>query len=180
MGLFNSPEKQMVKLQKEQMDVENSKSDVGLVQQMQEQGAVAYDPQVSAMMLKEGDFFLPWKIDRDKGIMVLPKEYEGFIEPGGIEPYAFLNEKNGDGEFLNELDSNLTAILDYGEKYGIDHNVRNSFNKFARLRMRFLNNSRTLEGKPQQLAKSQIIKSSGQMTRFNNPKVSGEKFLGLF
>ena len=180
MGLFNSPEKQMLKLQKNQIDVQAAQADVGVVQQMQEQGSVAFDPQVSAMLLKDGDFFLPWHIDREKNIMELPKKYEGFIEPGGIEPFAFLNEKNGDGEFLNEFDNVLTTLLDYGESFGIDLNIRNSFNKIARKRMRFLNNSRTLEGKAQQLAKSQIIKSTGQITRLNNPNEKKDKLFGVF
>ena len=167
-------------MQKNQIDVQAAQADIGVVQQMQEQGSVAFDPQVSAMLLKDGDFFLPWVIDHDKGIMVLPKRYEGFIEPGGSEPYSFLNEKNGDGEFLNEMDNVLTSILDYGEKYGIDDHVRNSFNKLARKRMRFLNNSRTLEGKAQQLAKSQIIKSTGQITRLNNPNEKKDKLFGVF
>jgi len=180
MGLFNSPAKQMLKMQKNQIDVQAAQTDVGVVQQMQEQGNVAFDPQVSAMLLKDGDFFLPWKIDKENGIMYLPKKYGNFVEPGGIEPFAFLNEKNGDSEFLNEMDNVLTSILDYGEKYGIDDHVRNSFNKLARKRVRFLNNSRALEGKPQQLSKSQIIKSTGQITRLNNPNERKNKVLGLF
>ena len=81
---------------------------------------------------------------------------------------------------MNDGDNVLTSILDYGDKYGNDGNIRNAFNKLARKRMRFLGNSRTLEGKSQQLAKSQIIKTTGQVTRFNDPKAGQQKFLGLF
>jgi len=170
MGLFNNNEKEMRKQFQAQADIESAKSDLGVFQQMQEQGSIAYDPQVSALILKQGDFFLKWNIDTKTGYFMLDKTYEGFVEPGGMEPFCFLNEKNGDGEFLNDIDSTLMSILDYGDKYSLDVNVRNSWNKIARKRMRYLNNSRTLEGKAQQLSKSQIIKSSGQITRFNNPK----------
>jgi hypothetical protein len=181
MGLFNNEAKEARKQFREQLDVQRDGADVGAIQQMNEQGNVAYDPQVSAMLLKQGDYFLDWLVDSERGVVKLNPKYKGFIEPGGMEPYSFLNEKNGDGEYLAEHDSVLTSILDYGDKYELDDNVRNSWNKLARKRMRFMNISRALEGKAQQLAKSQIIKSSGSITRFNDPKEKkSDKLLGVF
>jgi ATP-binding cassette subfamily B protein len=45
---------------KAQLDSQNASADVGLVQQMVEQGNVAYDPQVSALILECKRRFLPW------------------------------------------------------------------------------------------------------------------------
>lgn len=172
MGLFgkkdNEFEKQLAQ-QKEAMET-------GVAQQLMDPSNVAMDPQVSAMILRNGDHFLNYVQDSE-GRLHLSKKYEGFVEPGGIEPYAFLSDKKNDGEFLNEFDNVLMSILDYGDKYSIDNNVRNAFNKIGRKRMRFINNSRALEGRPQQLSKSQIIKSSGYVGR--QPVEKKDKFLGF-
>lgn len=175
MGLFGNKNTDFDK----QLALENAKVETGIAQQMMDPSNVAMDPQVSAMILRNGDFFLEYHIDKD-GQLILDKKYEGFVEPGGIEPFAFLSEKKQDGEFLNDLDNVLTSILDYGNKYGIDDNVRNAFNKLARKRMRFLGNSRTLEGRPQQLSKSQIIRATGGVYRDNGVGPKKDKFLGFF
>jgi len=174
-GLFGNKNTDFEK----QLQHETSKIETGIAQQMMDPSNVAMDPQVSAMILRNGDFFLQYHIDKETGDFILDKKYEGFVEPGGIDPYAFLSEKKGDGEFLNDLDNVLTSILDYGNKYGIDDNVRNAFNKLARKRIRFLNNSRTLEGRPQQLAKSQIIRATGGVYRETGQGQKRDKFLGF-
>lgn len=175
MGLFNKKSDF-----DRQVELEDKKVETGIAQQIMDPNSVAMDPQVSAMILRNGDLFLEYHLDNDNGSLVLNKKYDDFVEPGGIEPYAFLSEKKGDGEFLNEADNVLTSILDYGNKYALDNNVRNSFNKLARKRMRFLGNSRTLEGRPQQLSKSQIIRATGSVYRDNGVGQKKDKFMGLF
>ena len=175
MGLFGNRNTDFEK----QLQNENNKMETGIAQQMMDPSNVAMDPQVSAMILRNGDFFLEYKIDKNSGSLILDSKYENFVEPGGIDPYAFLSEKKGDGEFLNEMDNVLTSVLDFGDKYKIDNNVRSAFNKIARKRLRFLNNSRTLEGRPQQLAKSQIIRATGGVYRDNGAAPKKDKFLGF-
>lgn len=175
MGLFGNKNVEFEK----QLALENAKVETGVAQQMMDPSNVAMDPQVSAMILRNGDLFLEYDIDENGGF-IRNKKYKDFVEPGGIEPFAFLSEKKGDGEFLNENDNVLTSVLDFGNKYGIDDNVRNSFNKLARKRMRFLGNSRTLEGRPQQLSKSQIIRATGGVYRDNGQgNQKRDKFLGF-
>lgn len=175
MGLFGNKNTDFDK----QLAQDNVRMETGVAQQMMDPSNVAMDPQVSAMILRNGDFFLEYHINKEDGSFVLNEKFEGFVEPGGIEPFAFLSEKNGDGSFLNEFDNVLTSILDFGDKYGIDNNVKNAFNKCGRKRIRFLNNSRTLEGRSQQLAKSQIIRATGSVYRDNGHGQKKDKFLGF-
>lgn len=179
MSLFNNENKIANRQFREQMIVQKDANDTSLTQQMIEQGNVAYDPQVSAMILESNRRFLNWEYDFKNGVRNLSKEDEGFIEPFGDEPLSFLDAKSGDIQLLNDFDACLVALYGYGEKYGKDDNVRRSFNNIARVRISMLNASRTT-GKPAKLAKSQYVESSSRVSRLEDKGGGNQKFLGLF
>jgi hypothetical protein len=180
MGLFNSPEKRMLEMQKQQIDNQAYSNNMGVVQQMNDQASVAYDPQVSAMLLDNDARMLNWIDDFDKNVRRLDESERGMIEPFGFEQLGFLDGKSGQVGACASFAQTLRAIKLHMQKYGVDDSGKRLFNDLAGAYQITLLLSRAT-GKPQQLAKSQIIRSTGEVFQYNNPKDrKGDKLFGLF
>jgi hypothetical protein len=180
MGLFNSPEKKMLQLQEKQVADQSYANNLGVVQQMNEQANVAYDPQVSAMLLDNDARMLNWVDDIDRNVRRLDDSDRGMIEPFGFEQLGFLDGKTGQVGACASFAQTLRAIKLHMQKYGADENGKRLFNDIAGAYQITLLLSRAT-GKPQQLAKSQIIRSTGEVFQYNNPKDrKGDKLFGLF
>ena len=100
------------------------------------------------------------------------------IEPFGSEHLAFLNEKRGEKGFCANSAQTLRAIKLHMDKYGSDDKSKRLFNDVAGAYNITLLLSRS-DGKPGQLAKSQIIKTSGEFIR-DKKEGKGDKLFGLF
>jgi len=178
MGLFESSEEKNAKKQfNEQMNIQNDSNDFALAQQLNEQGRVAFEPQVSAMLLEQSKRFLPWKLDSKSGMLYLPEKYKGLNEPYGEEARGFLTDE--EKLLLYDIDANWIEIFNFGEKFGFDDNVIQLFNNMVNFRLSFLLGSRTT-GKPQRLAKSFFVGSQSRIERGTPNKQKSEKLLGLF
>ena len=178
MGFFESSEaKEQRRSLEKQLDVQKDSSDVGLTQQMVEQGRVAYDPQVSAMLLECKRRFLPWKPNYKKGTIELDAKYSGLVEPFGEEALGFLTDE--EKLLLYDIDANLGDVFAYGEKYGFDGNTIRLFNNIVNFRTSFLVGSRTT-GKPQKLAKSFYVQAQSRIERGKSTDGKQDKFLGIF
>lgn len=178
MGLFSNDNKLAQKQFKEQLDTENARTDMGLIQQMAEQGNVAYDPQVSALILECNRRFLPWQPDIKNGTLFLPAKYSGLKEP--ISPDDIMSFLEGEEKMIvAEGYMLLREYMRIGEKYGFTPNIVLAFNEVVNAIETFAHVSR-MGGKNVKVSKSQYVEGSSMVTRFNNPKQKPEKFLGLF
>ena len=178
MGLFNNDEKEARKQFKAQLDLQRESSAMGVTQQLTDQATAFYDPQVSAMLLENNAAMLNWRHDARENLKVLSEKDEGLIEPFGFEQLAFLSDKRGEKGFCASSAQTLRAIRLISDKYGMDDKVKRLFNDIAGAYQITLLLSRA-DGKPQQLAKSQIIKTSGEFIRDKGDK-KGDKLFGLF
>ena len=169
-----------MQLQKQQVENQGYANNLGVVQQMNDQANVAYDPQVSAMLLDNDARMLDWVDDVEKNVRYLSRNDSGMIEPFGFEQLGFLDGKAGQVGFCASSAQTLRAIKLHMQKYGPDSSGKRLFNDIAGAYQITLLLSRAT-GKPQQLAKSQIIRSTGEMFQYNNPKdKKGDKLFGLF
>jgi len=142
---------------------------------------VSEEPQVSWRILDNEDFFLTWRFNPKTNEHIKAEKDMDLIEPCGSEPLAFLEPQKNDRELLNEIDSNLTGLYNYMEKYGREERAVRLFNTIARYRIVFLNNSRAT-GKAGKLAKSQFVDSKSTIAHGNvpKPKRGGGMLGGLF
>ena len=178
MGLFNNDEKEQRKQFKAQLDAQRESSAMNVTQQLNDQATAFYDPQVSAMLLQNDAAMLDWRLDSRENVRVLSEKDSGLLEPFGSEQLAFLSDKRGEKGFCANSAQTLRAIKLYMSKYGIDDKARRLFNDEAGAYQITLLLSRA-DGKPQQLAKSQIIKTSGEFIR-DRGDGKGDKLFGLF
>jgi len=178
MGLFNNDRKIQDKQFRAQLEAQRDANEVGTVQQLDEQGRVSYDPQVSALILECKRRFLPWVPDYENQTICLPKKYEGLkepINPDDIMSFLEDEEKKIVWEGYELLDEYFTI----GEKYGFAPNVVRAFNKVVNSIEHVAHVSR-MTGKNVKVSKSQYVEGSSNITRFNNPKQKGEKLFGIF
>lgn len=158
---------------------------MGLQQEAQEMqyaaqsipASVSEDPQVSWRLLDNDNLFLAYGYDSEKRRAYKLQKDRDLIEPAGSEPLAFLMEQKQDRELLLDMDSVLSAIYNYMEKYGREPEAVRLFNTIARVRLNFLNSSRAT-GKAGKLAKSQFVESDSRITRTQAPKQGKDKFMG--
>jgi len=177
MGLFNNDEKEARKQFKAQLDAQREQTAIGVTQQLTDQAQAFYDPQVSAMLLQNDARMLHW-VKEDNVLYHANEKEVGLDEPFGFEQLAFLSDKRGEKGFCSSSAQTLRAIKLYIEKYGAEEKSKRLFNDVAGAYKITLLLSRA-DGKPQQLAKSQIIKTSGEFIKDPMNKKS-DKFLGLF
>ena len=71
MGLFDNSKKEEQRQFKEQLQRQDESNEAQQSMQMAERGAVAFEPQVSAMLLKNGSKLLKWKEDFDNNILII-------------------------------------------------------------------------------------------------------------
>ena len=176
MGLFNNDAKEAKRQFHQQLDAQNASTDMGLIQQMAEQGNVAYDPQVSALILECNRKFLPWQPDVKNGTIFLPSKYVGLKEP--ISPDDIMSFLEGEEKMIvAEGYLLLREYMRVGEKYGFTSNVVLAFNEVVNSIETFAHVSR-MGGKNVKVSKSQYVEGSSTVARYNNPKEKPEKFLG--
>ena len=134
---------------------------------------VALDPQVSALLLQSNERMLLWVFDPETNSLRKAKKHQCLVEPKMEETTAFLpNDPNSSG-LVNDIDANLSDILQYMEKFGYDENSVNLFNKISRFRRSLVGNTR-LHGQLAKLSKSQIAQTSAAVKRVNDdPKKQG-------
>jgi len=178
MALFNNQEKEMKRQFKAQIDAQNTSIEANVTQQMADQAHAVYDPQVSAMLLENKMKMLNWNENFDRGVLELNQEDNGLIEPFGAEQLAFLNDKRGEKGFCSSSAQTLRAIKLHMAKYGTEDRSKRLFNDIAGAYQVTILLSRA-DGKPQQLAKSQIIRTSGEFIR-GNENNKNTKLFGLF
>lgn len=178
MGLFRSGEKEARKQFAAQLDAQNAGTDMALIQQMAEQGNVAYDPQVSALILECKRRFLPWKPDLKNNSLYLPAKYSGLKEPMSSDDImSFLNDE--EKKIVSEGFLLLQEYFTIGEKYGFTDNVVRAFNSVVSGIESFAHVSR-MDGKNVKVSKSQYVEGTSNVTRFNNPKKKNDFLGGLF
>jgi len=155
-------------------------SDSRVAMAMNSPSDVAYDPQVSALLLDVQRRFLKWKIvvvkngNGESEFKWVCLEKFNYKEPYGDEPLSFM-EEDKERKLLNEFDDCLSLIYQFGEKYNVDMSL--AFNQIVNVRQSFLLNSRTT-GRASRLAKSQLIESSARITREQMMPQKKKGFLG--
>jgi hypothetical protein len=177
MGLFNNPEKEQRKQFAASLNAQRESTDTGVVQQMNEQGSVAFDPQVSGLILESERRYLPWRVDFEKNVLVLPEKYRGLKEPysrDDVKSFLSPEEKKIVWEGYELLDQYFTV----GEKYGWDDKTKRAFNKVV-LSLEHPAHISRMDGKSVKASKSQYVESTADINRFNSVQRK-EKFLGLF
>lgn len=174
MGLFENDSKKQEKQFKAQLDNQKEQMQLGVHQQMSEQAQAIVDPQVSSMLLENTARMLNWVKEDDNWYLANERDL-GLDEPFGFEQLAFLSDKRGEKSFCASSAQTLRAIKLHIAKYGADDKSRRLFNDISGAYQITLLLSRA-DGKPQQLAKSQIIKTSGEFIRDK----SGDKKNKLF
>jgi len=177
MGLFNNEAKEQKKQFAAQLSVQKDSNDASVIQQMNDQGQVAYDPQVSGLLLECNRRFLPWKPDFKNNTLVLPEKYAGLKEPYSIDDSrSFLNDEERkiviDGYEL------LAEYLMIGEKYGFTPNLVRAWNQVVVTLEIFPHTSR-MDGKSVKASKSQYVESNANVFR-GQAEAPKQKFLGLF
>lgn len=140
---------------------------------------VAYDSQVSAMLLDIDRMFLRYKVVKikDKDGLEVPAyqciEKYAYLEPYKDESLAFMEELE-ERKLLNQFGMTMSQVKMFADKYDLDWHL--PLNDIIHKRTDFLINSRTT-GKPGKLAKSQFVDSSAMISRqVIQPKKKG--FLG--
>ena len=178
MGLFRNPEAEARKQLNAELQRQDESNESQVAMQMNERGHVAYDPQVSQLVLECNRRFLPWKPDFNNDSLILPTKYEGLQEPLNVDDSkSFLTDE--EKLLLYDVDETLAEIFGYGEKYGFDDKVIRLFNNIVFFRWSLLGGSRTT-GKPVKAAKSQFVESSSFIKRGTDKGPGQGKFLGLF
>jgi len=179
MGLFNSPEKEMKRQFKEQMARQDESNESQVAMQMTDRGQIAFEPQVSQLILEGNRMFLPWTKDYEHNEYVLPDKYRGLLEPYSVDDArSFLTDE--EKMLLMEIDENMQDNFKYGEEHGFDDKLIRAFNRIVYSRWNLLGNSRTT-GKPSKLAKSQYVESSSFIKRGVDGKEGKQnKLFGLF
>jgi hypothetical protein len=180
MGLFSNQDKEMKRQFKEQMSRQDESNEAQVAMQLNDRGNVAFEPQVSAMLLENDARMLDWREDYENNTRVLNPVDLGMNEPFGFEQLAFLDEHRGEKGFCGSSSQTLRAIRLHMAKYGSDDLGRRLFNDIAGAYQITLLLSRA-DGKPQKLAKSQYVESSSYIQRGVDGKGGkSEKLFGLF
>jgi len=178
MGLFNNEAKEMKEQFKAQMNRQDEANETQVAMQMSERGAVAFEPQVSQLVLECNRRFLPWKPDYKNNTLTLPDKYVGLQEPfNEDDSKSFLTDE--EKLLLYDVDETLAEIFGYGDKYGFDDKILRLFNNIVFFRWSLLSGSRTT-GKSVKAAKSQYVESSSFIKRGVDKDGRSGKFLGLF
>jgi len=143
---------------------------------------VAYDPQVSAMLLDVQRKFLRWKIIRATNSSGQEEfkwecaEKFAYKEPYSDEALAFMDDDE-EKKLLNLFGSCMSQVKTVADKNNFDWHY--AFNNIVSIRENFLLNSRTT-GRPGRLAKSQFVDSSTAISRQNVVPKNKGLFGGLF
>ena len=178
MGLFDNSKKEEERQFKEQLQRQDESNEANQSMQMAERGAIAFEPQVSAMLLKTGSKLLKWREDFENNILVLSDEDLGLDEPFGDEQLAFLSDSRGEKSFCASASQTLRAIKLHRAKYGADDNGARLFNDISGAYKTTIVLSRA-DGKPQKLAKSQYVESSSYIRRGVDDKKKSNKLFGF-
>jgi len=180
MGLFGgSNDIKFAKHQmKEQMMRQDESNEAQIAMQMSDRGQIAFDPQVSQLIMECNRRFLPWQPDTKNNLLVLPGKFRGMLEPyNDDDAKSFLTDE--EKLLLMEIDENIQDNFNCGEQYGFDAKSVRAFNRLVYSRWNLLGSSRTT-GKPSKLAKSQYVESSSFIKRGVEGKDKSEKLFGLF
>ena len=184
LGLGNSQEKTEQRRFDQQMAAQAEANDGSLAMAMHDPNSVAYDPQVSAMILEQKSRMLHWLIKvvnrngKEIPYLELSSEHRRYKEPRGEEPFSFLSEDE-ERKLYNQFDGTLSTILTTADKYNL--NLSLCFNDIVNKEQGFLSGSRTT-GKPGKLAKSQFVESKANISReiIGAKKKEGGFLGGLF
>ena len=179
--MFGSEKKEQARQFNQQMDqsAEANDSNVAVAMSKPE---VAYDPQVSAMLLDVQRRFLKWKIVRTtNGVGQEEFKWEcaekyPYKEPYSDEALAFM-EDDEEKKLLNMFGSTMAQVKTVADKNDFDWHY--AFNNIVAIRENFLLNSRTT-GKPGKLSKSQFVDSTAAITRSVVPPKKKGWLGGLF
>lgn len=177
MGLFNNEGKEQRKQFAASLNAQREATDTSIVQQMSEHGNIAFDPQVSGLILESERRYLPWKVDLEKNMLTLDAKYEGLKEPysrDDVKSFLSPEEKKIVWEGYELLDEYFAI----GEKYGWDEKTKRAFNKVV-ASIEHPSHTSRMDGKSVKASKSQYVESTSDINRFNAQKPK-EKFLGLF
>jgi len=167
LGIGNSiPQRQL----KQDERFRKEENDATLARDLVDPRNVAYDSQVSAMILDVNRHFLNWRFDEASQKWRLDEKYP-FKEPYFDEPLSFMTDD--ERLILNQMDNSLSIIYNMVKKYEWDDRPDNAkwimywvgeFNTIVSARTAFLINSRTT-GKASKVAKSMYVDSSASIRR---------------
>jgi len=177
MGLFRNEAKEQKAQFASQIALQKDANDNTMVQQMTDQGNIAYDPQVSGLLLECNRRFLPWKPDFKNNTLVLDAKYKGLKEPmNQDDAKSFLSPEEKkivwDGYEL------LAEYFSIGEQYGWADNLIRAFNR-AVFTIENPSHTSRMDGKSVKASKSQYVESRADVFRGQGVPAK-DKFLGLF
>lgn len=157
----------------ETMQRQAEAQDNQLVANMHDPANVAYDPQVSAMILEANRRFLNWRFDPNTRQLICMEKYQ-YKEPYMDEPLSFLTDE--ERLILNQLGNTLSIIYQFGQKYDLD--MSGTFNQIANVRQDLLLGSRST-GKAMKISKSQYVESTASIQRSGTVGGGKKKLFGL-
>jgi len=165
--MFGNEQREQKKQFAESLAMQSESNDNDVMRTISDPSKIAYDPQVSAMLIEMQRKFLKWELKQQKDIdgrivtyLVCTERYP-YKEPYGDEALAFMNELEERG-LLNQFGDSLSLVKMFADKYDLDWSL--PFNQVVTVRENFLVNSRTT-GKGSKLAKSQITDSTASISR---------------
>ena len=180
--MFNSEAKEQRRQFETQIAVSDDANDTEIMKVMQDPSRIAYDPQVSAMLIEVSRRFLNWKVEQVKDAdgkiqsYLVCKEVYPYKEPYGDEALAFMSDVD-EKALLNQFGDSLSLVKMFADKYNLDWSL--PFNQMVTVRENFLLNSRTT-GKGSKLAKSQLTESTASIRRELAPQKKKGFLDGIF